>query len=107
MVGRLTALITLCMFQAAAPSYGGQLAPVPQFPLALECALLAIAHAKKLPETEPAPEDQSQSNRCFHAVQDYARTHCPASGKTIWAQIGAVADTGISDDDTALRAACG
>ena len=106
MVGRLIALIALCTDLTAAPSLGAQSAPALQFPLALECTLLAIAHAKKLPETGRHRTIKHNRTDVFTRSRTYARTNCPASGKTIWAQIEAVADTGFSDDEMALRAAC-
>jgi hypothetical protein len=106
MAGWRIALIALALCLTAAPSLCAQSAPAVQFPLALECTLVAIQHAKTIPGTETTADDQRPSNRCIQAVQVYARTHCPQSGATIWAQIEAVADTSSSDDDMALRAAC-
>src|SRR5436190_19182463 len=106
MVGRPIALITVAIYLMAAPAFGAQVAPTLHFPLALECTLLAMQHAKGLAETETTPADRSNSNRCLQAVQAYAKTNCPKNGKTIWAQVEAVADTGSYDDDMALRAAC-
>ena len=106
MVGRPIATIALATHLMPAPSPGAELGPVIGFPLALECTLLAMQHAKGVADGATTPDDPSNSNRCIQAVQAYARTNCPKSVKTIWAQIEAVADTGISDDEIALRAAC-
>ena len=106
MVVRPIFLSALVMLLTTAAAQGAQSAPALQFPLALECALIAMEHAKKSPQTEAAPTDRSDSNGCARVVQDFARTHCPKSLKTIWEQIEGVADTNSSDDDVALAAAC-